>query len=103
MTQNDSNLKMLLRDLAPFRDKPIGSVRIDMNDVRSILNLADSLTAEPSEEVIEKVAYDIYNASFHPSDYGSKQVNELYARESEKRPAITKAKAAIKAFQKACK
>lgn len=40
----DRNGEILLRDLEQFKDKPVGSIRIDMSDVRSILKMADLIT-----------------------------------------------------------
>jgi len=37
---SDKNLDRLLTDLKPFAKRPLGTIRIDMDDVRSILALA---------------------------------------------------------------
>lgn len=36
----DANWLMLVRDVKPFEEKSVGSIRIDMNDVKSILRAA---------------------------------------------------------------
>lgn len=41
----DFHLSMLIADLRPFAERPLGSIRIDMEDVRVILALYDELEA----------------------------------------------------------
>ena len=68
---DDENLHRLVNDLRPYADKQIGSLRIDMADVRSILALFDAQrTSEPKEDpdlvlarVTEKVARAICRAN----------------------------------------
>lgn len=42
VTQADKNLEILIADLRKYAGRPIGSLRIDMADVRSILALYDA-------------------------------------------------------------
>lgn len=50
----DRNLSILIADLRPYAARQLGSLRIDMNDVRSILALYDAAQAhEPSTDVVE--------------------------------------------------
>lgn len=43
----ERNLEILIKDLRPYADRPVGTVRIDMDDVKSILALYD---ASPSTQ-----------------------------------------------------
>lgn len=46
--EGDRNLEILIADLRPYADRPIGSLRIDMADVRSILALYDGRCPIPT-------------------------------------------------------
>lgn len=50
----DKNLEILIQDLRPFADKPVGSIRIDMSDVRSILRLYDGNHPQADEATVER-------------------------------------------------
>lgn len=44
-TLDDRNLEILVTDLRPYANRALGSLRIDMSDVRSILAMYDALAA----------------------------------------------------------
>lgn len=46
--RDDPNLRVLVEDLRPYAERQIGSLRIDMSDVRSILALFDA--SRPNKE-----------------------------------------------------
>lgn len=70
----DRNLEMLIRDLRPYAKKPAGSLRIDMEDVRSILALyersalevlRDDAVGKAMEEAWDEICADTH---CHPLD-----------------------------------
>ncbi len=44
----DKNLTTLVRDIRPYAEKSIGTLRIDMDDVRSIIAMYDAILALPA-------------------------------------------------------
>jgi len=52
---------------------------------------------EQNKELLEAVRFAIYKGNFHPNDYNSKEVLDLYNR--EKNQYTTKARLAIAAYE----